>query len=240
MGVVLEEGVVLYPVLLRPVRAPGVVGVDPPLWWSRVGAYGSFIPAGCRAAEVAVVASVGALVAVIYLPVVAVADGAVVAVDAGDVDFRAEVRVEVVIELLLDLMVEFLELFPVAGRCVEVEGVPVCHHGVVLSPAHAPWAVLAAPAFLVVDAGAVAVLAWWAGAVDVRAAAKTAPVAAGSAGPVAVRVVGVVEAERFPVRVVRGLVVGLVPVPLSEPSRLRAVQAKCLVEVMTMVDFCAK
>ena len=74
----------------------------------------------------------------------------------------------------------------------------------------------------------------------VGAAAVTAPVAAGSAGPITVRVVGVVEAERFPVRVVRGLVVGLVPVPLSEPLRLGAVQAEGLVEVMAMIDLRAK
>ena len=137
-------------------------------------------------------------------------------------------------------------MFPAARRGVEVEGVPVCHHGVVLSPAHAPWAVLATPAFDVVDACAVALAAWRAchvpgwcrvGRVD---GAAVAPVAARFAHPVPVGGVGVVEAVRFSVRVIRGLVVGLVPVPLSEPSRLRAVQAECLVEVMTMIEFGAK
>ena len=215
------------------------------MWWPRVSPYRSFVPAGCSAAEVAGGASVGALVAVVEHPVVAVADGAVVAVDAGDVDRRTEVRVEVVLQLSVDFRIEFLELFRGAGSWVEKEGVPVSHHGVVLSPAHAPWAVFAAPAFLVVGAGAVAVLTWWAWAAppvsgEVGAAAVAAPVAAGSTGAVPVRVVGVVEAERFPVRVVRGLVVGLVPVPLSEPLRLGAVQAEGLVEVMTMIDLSAK
>ena len=101
------------------------------MWWPRVGPYRSFVPSGCSAAEVAGGASVGALVAVVQDPVVAVADGAVVAVDAADVDLWEVVRVGVVFELSLDFQMEFLELCRAAGRWVEVEGVPVGHHGVV-------------------------------------------------------------------------------------------------------------
>ena len=68
------------------------------MWWPGIGADGSFVPSRCRPAEVAVVVPVGAEVAVVELPVVAVADGAVLAVLAGLVGVRVEVRV--LVELL--------------------------------------------------------------------------------------------------------------------------------------------
>ena len=65
------------------------------------------------------------------------------------------------------------------------------------------------------------------------------PVAAGVAGPVPLGDVGVVQAGGLAVRVIRWLPVRLRPVPLAEILWLFAVQAECLVEVITMMSLCA-
>ena len=74
----------------------------------------------------------------------------------------------------------------------------------------------------------------------VQVPAPAFPVAAGVAGPVLVRGIGVVQAGRFAVRVVRQLLVRLRPVPLSKVFGLGAVQAVCLVEVITVMSLCVE
>ena len=80
--VFVQEAVIPDPVVLRPVGAVGAVGVGAPARWASVGARWTFIPSGCGAAEVAVFKAVGAVVAFFNLPPVAVAGGAIVAVNA--------------------------------------------------------------------------------------------------------------------------------------------------------------
>ena len=148
--VVVQEAVVLHPVLPRAIRGVRIVRVNQPLRRSRVGAHGTFIPVWCRPAEVAVVVPIGAEVAVFEFPVVAVAAVAVGAVLAGLVGVRVQIRVFG--ELLCDLVAQFL-------RVVRLDVHPDLVPWLVLSPSIASGAVLASAAFEVTFPGAVALLA---------------------------------------------------------------------------------
>ena len=105
----------------------------------------------------AVLVPVGAVVAVVELPVVTVANCAVRAVFAGFVDVRVKIRVFG--ELLSDVEAQFLEVVIAEAPFLEPEVVPVRQHGVVLSPSGTSRAVVAAPALQVMYPCAVALAA---------------------------------------------------------------------------------